>query len=167
MNKSKLIYRFKVTLDTDFKGRESKRPYREIDVLENQSLSTFAFAIVKSFGFYFDHCYGFYDNFENPYESKEMYELFTDIPEDPNPGALGVTYVKVSKAFYHKGKKLRFLFDYGDNWFFTIELMDIKQFSGNEKYPKLIKSVGKAPEQYPPLEEDSEEEEEIKLLSVN
>ena len=63
-------------------------------------------------------------------------------------GALGVTYVKAPKAFLQIGKKMRFLFDYGDNWWFTIELLEIKASTERKKYPKVIQSVGKSPEQY-------------------
>ncbi len=157
--KKKLIYRLNIVLETDFKGREDKKPERGIALLENQTLSTLARMIVKSFGFYFDHCYGFYDNLENPYHSKEMYELFTDIPEDPTPGALGVEHIRVSRVFNKIGKKLLFLFDYGDNWWFTVKLIGLESSKENIKYPKVLKSIGKAPEQYPELEEDFEEEE--------
>lgn len=158
MKRNKSAYKFKVTLDTDFEGIGKQKPYREIEALSIQSLSTLARIIVVSFGFYFDHCYGFYDNFEDPYKSDEMYELFTDIGEEPTEGAFGVTYIKVPKAFDKIGKKLRFLFDYGDNWQFTVELKDIKQTVGSSKYPKLLKKVGVSPEQYPEIEEEDEED---------
>ena len=41
-----------------------------------------------------------------------------------------------------------FLFDYGDNWHFTVELIDIKEKNAEEKYPSVLESVGKAPRQY-------------------
>jgi len=156
---SQYEYYFKITLDSKFRGQELRKAYREIVIRENQTLSTLARTIVRAFGFRFDHCYGFYDNFNDPYESKEMYELFTDIPEEPTPGALGVVYVKVSTAFDHVGKKLRFLFDYGDNWWFKVELISINRINRSIKYPKLLKSVGESPEQYPALENDFHEED--------
>ncbi len=148
MGKNKSVYRFKVTLDTGVGEDIKEKPYREIAVLSSHSLSTLARAIVSSFGFDFDHCYGFYDNLKDHYKSKEMYELFTDIPEDPTPGAKGVTHVIVAKAFNHVGKKMLFLFDYGDNWIFTVDLVDITLPERNVKYPRLLKKVGKAPQQY-------------------
>ena len=151
-NQSKLEYQFRITLDTDFEGRGRRKPYREIAILESQTLSTLARAAVSSFGFDFDHCYGFYDNFKDPYDSSEIYELFTDIGEEPTEGALGVTHVKIPQAFGEVGKRLSFLFDYGDNWWFTVELTDIKPSAKDTKYPKLLKSVGKAPEQYPAVD---------------
>lgn len=153
MKQNKLLseYLFRVTLDDDFDGRGKEKSWREVMVLSTQSLSTLAKTIVKSFDFNFDHCYGFYDNFKDPYRSKEIYELFTDIGEEPTEGAFGVEHVKITKAFDKIGKKMRFLFDYGDNWQFTVELLEIKP-AGGEKYPKIIKKFGKTPEQYPEYE---------------
>lgn len=162
MNQNKSAYRFRATLDTGFGEDIKEKPYREIAVISSQSLSTLAQAIVSFFGFDFDHCYGFYDNLKDPYKSKEMYELFTDIPEDPTPGALGVTHVKITKAFERIGKKMLFLFDYGDNWHFIVELVDIKSLEKQDKYPKILKKVGQVPEQYPPLEKDDSIREEAK-----
>lgn len=162
MNQKNWVYHVKATLETGFGEDMKEKPFREIAVLSSHSLSTLARAIVTSFGFDFDHCYGFYDDLKDPYESKEMYELFTDIPEDPTPGALGVTHVKIAKAFDRIGKKMLFLFDYGDNWHFIVELIDISPFEKKAKYPRILKKVGQAPEQYPPLEEDDSIGEEAK-----
>lgn len=155
---NKSVYHFKVTLDTDFEGKSGQKPYREIEVLSTQSLSTLAKAIVDFFGFDFDHCYGFYDNFKDPYDSSEIYELFTDIGEEPTEGAFGVTHIKIPKAFNKIGKKMRFLFDYGDNWQFTVELTDIKQAVSNSEYPKLLKKIGASPIQYPEIEGEDEKD---------
>jgi len=148
MNRKQWVYHFRVMLDMGSEKKDKGKVWREIEVLSSQSLSTLARIIVKSFGFYFDHCFGFYDNFNNPYRSKEIYELFTDIGEEPTEGAFGVEHVKVSKAFNKPGKKLRFLFDYGDDWQFAVELLGIELTDGG-KYPRIVKVFGKAPVQYP------------------
>jgi hypothetical protein len=41
-----------------------------------------------------------------------------------------------------------FLFDYGDEWHFIVELKGIKSQSENTKYPFVVESVGDAPPQY-------------------
>lgn len=160
MSKAKHIYIFRATLDENYGGRgKNKREiYREIAILETQNLSTLAKSIILSFDFDFDHCYGFYSDLKDIYSSKELFELFTDIGEEPTEGALGVEHTRVSKAFDRIGKKLLFLFDYGDNWYFIVELLEIKTSLLNVKYSKTLKSVGQAPEQYPPDEADIGEE---------
>jgi len=60
--KAKIAYRFKITMkDGPFDLIEGK-PFSVLIIYGNQSLSTLAKAIIKSFNFYYDHCYGFYDN---------------------------------------------------------------------------------------------------------
>ena len=110
------------------------------------TLYDLAEAIVNSFDFGFDHCFGFYDTLgRGCFDSKEGYELFADIGEESD--FPGVKKTKINKVFDKIGKKMLFLFDYGDNWRFVIELIEIRPFI-DDKCPIVIKSVGKAPEQY-------------------
>jgi hypothetical protein len=46
-----------------------------------------------------------------------------------------------------------FLFDYGDEWRFKVELIGLGR---KEKavYPRVVKRVGEAPPQYPDLEDE-------------
>ena len=54
---------------------------RKIQIAGDKSLYNFAKTITQAFGFYFDHCFGFYDNFKRYHDSKKAYELFPDIGE--------------------------------------------------------------------------------------
>ena len=55
----------------------------------------------------------------------------------------------MSKAFAKVGKKMLFLFDYGDEWRFQVELVKLGDKTPGLRYPRLIVAVGDAPEQYP------------------
>ena len=63
-----------------------------------------------------------------------------------------------------KGQNFLYLFDYGDEWQFNVRVHAINDNADpNAEYPRLVESVGEAPEQYPDWEEeedDWEEEEE-------
>jgi hypothetical protein len=160
------VYIFKIILDLDspkmsmgkinqsiLKGK--KTPWRDIAMLGSHNLYQFAEAITDVFGFMFDHCFGFYSNWEKGkryHDSEEMYELFTDIGEEPTPGAGPVETTKISQVFKEIEKKMLFLFDYGDNWYFNVELKDIKETELKNFYPILLESFGKNPEQYPPID---------------
>jgi len=72
--------------------------------------------ILDSFDFDFDHPFGFYDNIKRWVDSREGYELFTDIGEGDE--FEGVKKTKVNRVFDRIGKKMFFLFDYGDEWHF-------------------------------------------------
>jgi len=52
-----------------------------------------------------------------------------------------------------KGRKLFYLFDYGDNWIFQITRTRKKPFEAEPgiDYPRLISEIGERPEQYPKL----------------
>ena len=152
------IYLIKATL-SDWLGRVRGHPYRVLAIPEGFTLYRLAEAILDSFDFDFDHCFGFYDNMKVPYESNEGYELFADIGEESE--FRGVERTKVNKVFDRVKKKMLFLFDYGDDWRFITELKRIEPPKEDVKYPLVVKSVGEAPEQYPAIDEEMDEEEDI------
>ena len=128
---------------------------RKIRLPGSKSLYNFAKTIVQAFGFYFDHCFGFYDNFQRYHDSKKAYELFVDIGEEPlSPAIKGVKKTQVCKAFRNIGDKMLFLFDYGDGWYFGIELKEITHIDKWNLDPVVLESIGKAPEQYPPCKDE-------------
>ena len=133
-----------------------KKITRTIAISGKKSLYQFAGSIVRSFSFFFDHCFAFYgDVKKHPVsEQKEIYELFVDIGEEPTaPHAKGVKKVKIEKVFTTIGKTMLFMFDYGDDWRFSVTLKEIRPPLEGEKLPKVESSVGKAPMQYPPCKE--------------
>lgn len=159
--KTKKVCRFKATLVDEPSDLEKSKLYSEFIIYGNQSLSTLAQTIVKAFKFDYDHCYGFYDNLNDIYKSEEVYELFTELPDiEHTEGAGGVYNIKISKVFTKIGKKMLFLFDYGDGWKFVIQLDEVWEEKSKSKYPKILRTVGNLPEQYPPLEEFEDEDED-------
>ncbi len=135
---------------------ENKNIFREIEIAETASLYKLAEAIVGAYDFYFDHCFGFFSKItENDYfNSERKYELFTDVEDkDVEPtGAESVKKTKVLNVWQKPGDKMMFLFDYGDNWQFVIELKDFGVKDAKKKYPKVLDRKGKSPEQYPECE---------------
>jgi hypothetical protein len=133
---------------------KAKKVTRTIAISGKKSLYQFAGAIVRSFNFFFDHCFAFYSDIDARSSSKEIYELFVDIGEEPTaPHARGVKNVKVEKVFTEIGKTMLFLFDYGDNWHFAVELKSVRDKVDGEKLPAVEKMIGKAPLQYAPLKD--------------
>ena len=139
------IYMMKAIL-SDWYGKVRGRPYRVLAVPQGFTLYRLAEAIVDSFGFYFDHPFGFYDNIKQWTKSKEGYELFADIGEESE--FKGVERTKVNQVFSERNKKMLFLFDYGDEWRFIVELKGIESPRENQRYPFVAESVGDAPSQY-------------------
>ena len=48
---------------------------------------------------------------------------------------------------------MQLLYDFGDNWQFTVKLERIEPPGAKAKGPRILESHGKAPSQYPDWEE--------------
>jgi len=127
---------------------------REIEIPENTNLYRLAKAIVNAYNFNFDHCFGFFSKIDEwkYFDSPKKYELFTDLieeGEDLEPtGAGSVKKTKISEVWQNIGDKMMFLFDYGDNWQFLVELINCGNKELKQKYPRFLKKIGRAPKQY-------------------
>ncbi len=128
--------------------------YRDIEIEGSRSLHDLAEAIIGAFDFEFDHPFGFYSNLKNPHDrSGERYELFADM-KDMESDARSVERTTVAQVFSAIGKKMLFLFDYGDEWRFQVELKALGKKVAKTRYPRLVATMGEAPQQYP--DEDDE-----------
>ena len=136
----------------------NKRIYRDIEISFNASLHALAEAIVHAFDFSMDHAFGFYatDKPRKYYEATVKYELFADMEETIDKRAKSVKRSKVSEAFTHEGQKMIFLFDYGDNWLFELEMRSYGAQEPRAKYPRVLVSRGTAPSQYGDFDEEEE-----------
>ena len=133
-----------------------KKIIREIEVPENLTLYKLAETIVGAYDFNFDHAFGFFSTIGERYlNSERKYELFADMKkEDIEPtGAESVKKTKISDVWKNIGDKMLLLFDYGDDWRFVVELSGFGEKQQKTKYPRIIKSIGNAPEQYPEIDE--------------
>lgn len=145
MTKSSLIITIRVTLDTGV--------YRDIEIAADASLYKLAEWINRAYGFAFDHAFGYYSKLSgNYFDSPFKYELFFDMG-DPSEGAQSVKKTTVGEAYGKDKAKLLFLFDYGDEWLFKTERIASGLKVPKVKYPRIAKSEGEAPEQYPDYEE--------------
>lgn len=54
-----------------------------------------------------------------------------------------------------RGDKFSYLFDFGDQWWFDIKVVEVTE--GSIPHPELIKAIHKAPPQYPMYDDDTEE----------
>ncbi len=135
--------------------------YREIEVEGRKTLSDLAEAIVHAFGFEFDHAFGFYSKLTrcDVMRSQAKYELFADMGEQTT--AKSVRRTPMAEAFPHVGHTMLFMFDYGDDWRFVVEVIGLGQKAAKTRYPKVLKKVGRAPEQYGSWEDDDEAADEI------
>ena len=55
---------------------------------------------------------------------------------------------RVNRVFTQPKKKMLYLFDYGDEWHFRVELKAVEPAEPGTLYPVCVKKVGKALPQY-------------------
>jgi hypothetical protein len=96
---------------------------RDIEIPSRASSYELAEAIVQAFHFDFDHAFGFYSGktYKTLMQADPKYELFVDMGEDT--GARSVKKTAVGDAFPRIDYEMTFLFDYGDEWHFPVELI--------------------------------------------
>lgn len=129
---------------------------RDIEIPSGKSLYDLAAGIVSAFDFDFDHAFGFYSGLtrRTMMEKDPKYELFADMGEKTD--ALGVKKTRVAEAFPKAGHKMLFLFDYGDEWLFRVEVIGLGKKVARSRYPKILASLGASPQQYPDMDDEEE-----------
>ncbi len=127
------IFIFKVSLG---------KIWRRIEIDSQMTLEELADTIIRD-GFRFDddHLYAFY------YKNLFGNEIEVGCPRNQTNQI--TTEVKIGEIPLPVGAKMKFVFDFGDNWKFTILLEEIKTGKSRAKLPRIIEKHGKAPEQYP------------------
>jgi hypothetical protein len=130
-----------------FHASLSPKLYRDFEILSAKKLYDLAGTIVQFFEFDFDHAFGFYSKLTGRiFDSPVKYELFADLGES---NARSTKRALIADAFPAVGSKMTFLYDYGDNWQFRIEVIGQNRKVRGVRYPRLLKAIGTAPEQYP------------------
>lgn len=154
--KADQLYTFKATL---IAGRISKKFHienpvvsRTIEIKGNQTLKTLHYAIYDSVEFDDEHLYGFEIGGKKPgAKSATRYELRPPVGERGWWGekmGRGVTQTKVSSLELKPKKKFFYEFDFGDEWWWELEVVSIQGEVPKGKYPRVIERVGENPPQY-------------------
>ncbi len=127
----------------------SRNVTRKIEMKETQTLDDLQETIIyKSFGWDDPHMYSFF--FDNiPYSKDSGMEYSCSTEEDPFDGERpNPTSTKLYKLNLKKGKRFLFVFDFGDDQRFGIEVDGFGEATGRNRYPLILEEKGKAPKQY-------------------
>ena len=119
--------------------------YRLIEIDEESNFVELHNIIQSAINFDDDHLYEFF--IANNCRSREKLRF-----DDENGGLWEYTIGEIFPL--PKGKKLFYLFDYGDSWYFRISKTRKKPMAKEKgiKYPRVVETVGENPEQYPDYE---------------
>jgi|tagenome__1003787_1003787.scaffolds.fasta_scaffold20905808_2 hypothetical protein len=122
--------------------------YRDIELESTNTLHTLAWSITRAFGFDFDHAFGFFSRLTGRvFASPIRYEVLADAAI--SGASRSVHETSVVRAFPRLGSKMLFVYDYGDEWRFRVELIGRGEAAAGVAYPRVVARLGKAPEQYP------------------
>ncbi len=152
------VFVFKVALQAQ------KKIWRRIALRSDQTLDDFHDCIFDAFDRYDEHLYSFY----LPPPGSKGRRAIMDAVEYTSPimleqsGPFGWTEAyDASKTAIHSLRletkcQLRYLFDFGDDWWHEITVEQIDGTPDDGKYPRVVERRGESPPQYPDLEEDWE-----------
>lgn len=128
-----------------------KGTWRKIELKSTQTLVDLHEAIQEYFEWDNDHLYSFYmDNQFN--RRKGDYDMEYTCPFESEGGK--TADIKAGTLEFEKKQKFAYLFDFGDCHRFEIEVVDFGKVEKDKKYPLLVESKGKSPEQYPEYDEE-------------
>lgn len=126
------------TLELSFPYDESDKPWiRHVEVKESFTLEQLHTYIQEIVEFDNDHMYEFCIG-KSPKNRSEQIPVST----------------KLNEIYPLTGYKLYYLFDFGDEWLFQIKKSKKRvAIDSSASYPRITKSIGGNPEQYPNYEE--------------
>ena len=112
---------------------------------------------MRAFDFQFDHAFGFYSALRGRevMRAQPKYEVFADMGERTDSGSVKRT--RVAEAFPEVGHTMLFLFDYGDDWRFVVEVIGRGEREPKVRYPRVLRKVGRSPVQYPDWDDEADE----------
>jgi hypothetical protein len=129
---------------------DGRQIWRELELTGDQTLGDMGEAIPLAFGFDDPHLWSFFLS-GKPWDDTTEYAR-SPSPDDGRP-ARAADRLRIRDA--PASKEFLFLFDYGDEWHFGVRLVRTGAApEPNVRYPQVVASRGQAPAQYPPIEDD-------------
>lgn len=132
------IYTFKVSLDRNTWAKIKMSAHHTLDYLHE--------CIQAAFEFDNDHMYSFFMDGKAWSNNK-----FTCPMDYEGPCA---DEVEIGEINLCKKQKFLYLFDFGDEWRFTVEVFDIEDNNTRLLIPEITEFEGEAPEQYPCFDDE-------------
>ncbi len=124
-----------------FKVSLSNKLWRRIKVSANHFLLNLHYTIQEAYHFDADHLYSFFMDGKRWSDEK-----FTSPSCEEGPHA---DEVRIGELGLYEGQDFLYLFDYGDEWLFRVELEKIDTECPRPQKTQIIEKKGEDPEQYP------------------
>lgn len=124
-----------------FKITYQKNCWCKVILGANHTMADLHHIIIDSFQFDDDHLYSFF------MDGKKWSRNCIVAPMD-NSGDPIATEVKIGSVGLHAKKNFMYLYDYGDEWIFTVSVLKIEKDKREPITPCLLERKGSGPEQY-------------------
>jgi hypothetical protein len=137
---------------------DARQIWRELELTGDQTLADLGEVIPRAFGFDDPHLWAFFLS-GKPWDPATEYARSPSLDLAGGARARAADRLRIRDA--PAGTEFLFLFDYGDEWHFGVRLVRTsKAPEPDVRYPRVVASRGQAPPQYPPVEEDWDEQTE-------
>jgi hypothetical protein len=136
---------------------------RTIEIRGDQTLETLHGAIFDAFDRDDPHMYEFQLGGTRPMDPKAKRFVLPEAADDPfsdEPPAGVVSRTRIDDLGLRKGRSLLYWFDFGDDWWHRIKVVDIRDEVPPGTYPKVTARTGESPPQYMDWDAEYEEDEE-------
>jgi hypothetical protein len=128
---------------------------RTLEIRGDQTLEDLHNAIFKAFNRFDDHLYEFQIGGKGPHDPKakkygvpaQEDEIFDELHMTGSAEQITLDDLKLKKD-----QAFGYWFDFGDDWWHQINVVDIENKPARGKYPKITNRVGQSPPQY--MDED-------------
>lgn len=124
--------------------------YRHIQINQSATLYKLHQAIIDAFEFDDDHCHAFFMDNKHWGHGDTYFST-----KSRSTDRLTKSY-RLERLGLEKGRQFKYLFDFGDEWWFQCKVL--RTVEERTDIPKVIRSVGEPPVQYPEEEWADEED---------
>ena len=121
--------------------RDYPRVWRDILIAADQTLEDLHLAIQDTYGWDDDHLYSFFLSGQAWDQQSEIGSPWSDTRRHTHQVTLGNLNLQ-------PGQKFLYLFDYGDNHEFDVEVLEASPSGPKGDYPRVVGRQGRAPRQY-------------------
>jgi len=131
---------------------ENPEVSRTIEIRGNQTLASFHEVLFKAFDRFEEHLYEFQVGGQGPNDpNADRYVLPVELEPlfGSSEPAGEVSKTKIASLDLSVGDMFGYWFDFGDDWWHQIRVVEILDIAPKRKYPRITKRVGESPEQYP------------------
>ena len=135
-----MVYKFRVILDTE------EDIFRDIAILEDDTLEDLHNAIFNSFGFDGMEVASFY-TCDETWNQEDEISLF-DTGDVPGEQKIMSDY-ELSAILDKRNTKIIYVYDFLNMWTFLVELASIEEIEVGQTYPSTLFSHGEMPDEAP------------------